>query len=209
MIFRTPSPAAIRHSVLLPSINVCSSSDYPIQTPSNQPPSQTSLPYLFFIFFLSLLQFHISSWWWCTAPYPHHLTLLISHHFLQYFFNVHSNCYSLHHWKRSIEPPLDGLYGSPTTYKSELQVPSNRLLCRHSRECSWQVLPFLFIILRHQHLVFYLGFVVWSLKVFVLLFVYCSESEAQVSIYHASPNEQFGFCCDIDEQASRQLARMS
>ncbi|KAF7820367.1 organelle RRM domain-containing protein 1, chloroplastic [Senna tora] len=35
-----------------------------------------------------------------------------------------------------------------------------------------------------------------------------SEKEAQMCIYDASWDTQFGFCCDIDEEASSQLARI-
>ncbi|XP_052200464.1 organelle RRM domain-containing protein 1, chloroplastic [Diospyros lotus] len=33
-----------------------------------------------------------------------------------------------------------------------------------------------------------------------------SEKDAQMSIYHASSDTHFGFCCDIDEEISRELA---
>ncbi|CAD5192439.1 unnamed protein product [Musa acuminata subsp. malaccensis] len=35
-----------------------------------------------------------------------------------------------------------------------------------------------------------------------------SEKEAQMCIYDASWRSQYGFCCDIDEESSRELARM-
>lgn len=37
--------------------------------------------------------------------------------------------------------------------------------------------------------------------------LFCSEKDAQMSIYDASFDTHFGFCCHIDEEASRQLAR--
>lgn len=35
-----------------------------------------------------------------------------------------------------------------------------------------------------------------------------SEKEAQMCIYDASWQNQFGFCCDVDEELARQLARL-
>ena len=42
-----------------------------------------------------------------------------------------------------------------------------------------------------------------------LLLDFYSEKDAQMCIYDASLETHFGFCCDIDEAASRELARMS
>lgn len=42
---------------------------------------------------------------------------------------------------------------------------------------------------------------------FVLFVVLYSETDAQMCIYDASCDTHFGFCCDIDEEASRQLSR--
>ena len=34
-----------------------------------------------------------------------------------------------------------------------------------------------------------------------------SEKDAQMCIYDASWKTHFGFCCDVDEETSRELAR--
>lgn len=36
----------------------------------------------------------------------------------------------------------------------------------------------------------------------------CSETDAQMCIYDASCEAHFGFCCNVDEETSRELARM-
>lgn len=35
---------------------------------------------------------------------------------------------------------------------------------------------------------------------------FCSEKDAQVSIYDISWEKDFGFCCQIDEECTRELA---
>ena len=40
---------------------------------------------------------------------------------------------------------------------------------------------------------------------YLLSMLFCSEKDAQMSIYDASFDTHFGFCCHIDEDASRQL----
>jgi hypothetical protein len=39
-----------------------------------------------------------------------------------------------------------------------------------------------------------------------LVVVLNSEKDAQMCIYDASWDTQFGFCCDIDEETSRELS---
>lgn len=51
---------------------------------------------------------------------------------------------------------------------------------------------------------FFIYFVIQLFAYFA--YVVCSEKDAQMSIYDASFNTHFGFCCHIDEDASRQLA---
>ncbi|KAG9143967.1 hypothetical protein Leryth_024777 [Lithospermum erythrorhizon] len=38
--------------------------------------------------------------------------------------------------------------------------------------------------------------------------VFCCESDAQMCIYDASCDSNFGFCCEIDDQAAQELARI-
>lgn len=60
---------------------------------------------------------------------------------------------------------------------------------------------------------FVLSFVLVNITVCFLGFlslniVLCSEKDAQMCIYDAYCDTHFGFCCNVDEETSRELARM-